>query len=201
VYYRHGIIRNCSDAATLPSLLPSMQAAAAQEGTVTIPLEVTLDRLFGSVQPRSFDVLDVTFPGVADAEIERLVSGKLDALWRALDDSGGLSSGRTHGQLSVTFYERRQKKAWFSMGEEEIPWEIWTVAADIYSPPTERDRRAIMDPLPDRLNNILLTILTHTSSEQGRHSVPPIRTAGVLSPFAFKIEFKVDGVEYRGSGD
>jgi len=194
-----------------------MQAAAAQEGTVTIPLQVTLDRsvardvlgallhailfhrLFGSVQPRSFDVVDVTFPGVADAEIERLVSGKLEALWRALDDSGGLSSGRKHGQLSVTFYERRQKKAWFSIGEEEIPWEIWTVAADIYSPQTERDRRAIMDTLPDTLNNILLSILTHTSSEQGRHSVPPIRTAGVLSPFAFKIEFKVDGVEYGGS--
>jgi len=58
-----------------------------------------------------------------------------------------------------------------------------------------------MAPLSDTLNNILLTILTHTSSEQGRHSVPPIRTAGVLSPFAYKIEFKVDGVEYRGSGD
>lgn len=65
-------------------------------------------------------------------------------LWRALDESGGLAAGRKkrgqvsilsafclrHAavvltsaalltcQLSVTFYERRQKKAWgFSIGE------------------------------------------------------------------------------------
>lgn len=162
---------------------------------------ILFHRLFGSVQPRSFDVLDVTFPGVADAEIERLISSKLDVLWRALDESGGLAAGRKRGQLSVTFYERRQKKAWFSIGEEEIPWEIWIVTADVYSPPTEQDRQAIVGALPDALNNILLTILTHTSSEQGRQSVPPIRTAGVLSPFAYKIEVKVDGVEYGGTGD
>lgn len=94
------------------------------------------------------------------------------------------------------------------------------MTADIYSPPTEQgkalyvvclhgylrdvlvlDRQAIVGALPDALNNILLTILTHTSSEQGRQSVPPIRTAGVLSPFAYKIEVKVDGVEYGGTGD
>jgi hypothetical protein len=101
---------------------------------------------------------------------------------------------------------------------------VRTVHADIYSPPTERgkaccaglgcqcpqtyvaiamvlDRLSILDPLPNALNKALLDILTHTSSERGRQCVPPIHTAGVLSPFTFRIAVKVDGVEYRGSGD
>lgn len=63
------------------------------------------------------------------------------------------------------------------------------------------DRLSILDPLPDALNKALLDVLTHTSSEPGRQCVPPIRTAGVLSPFTFRITVKVDEVEYRGSSD
>jgi hypothetical protein len=47
---------------------------------------VLFHRLFGLVKPRTVDVLDVTMPGVEDANIERTVSEKVGALWRAVED-------------------------------------------------------------------------------------------------------------------
>lgn len=92
-----------------------------------------------------------------------------------------------------------------------------TITADVYSGQAERgsslvkwfqshiahqlssilftDRRSILESLPDTLHTLLLTILTHTSSEIGRACVPPIRTAGVLSPFTYFVGIKVNGVD------
>jgi len=173
----------------------TLERAVARDVLRALLHSILFHRLFGTVHPRCVDVLDVTFPGVSDAEIERLVNDKVELFWRALDDLSASSSSPKRGQLIVTLSERRPKKTWFSMGEEEIAWEIWTINASIYSPQSERDRRAILDPLPDTLSNLLLTILNHTSSEKGRACVPPIVTAGVVSPFPLHIGVKVAGVE------
>jgi autophagy-related protein 101 len=61
------------------------------------------------------------------------------------------------------------------------------------------ERQAILDPLPDTLSGLLLTILNHTSSEKGRSCVPPIVTAGVVSPFPLRIVVSVAGVEIEDS--
>ena len=57
------------------------------------------------------------------------------------------------------------------------------------------ERQAILGPLPDTLSNLLLAVLNHTSSEKGRSCVPPIVTAGVVSPFPLRIVVSVGGVE------
>jgi autophagy-related protein 101 len=48
---------------------------------------VLFHRLFGLVKPKTVDVLDVTMPGVDDADMDRLVSDKVAAFWRAVEDS------------------------------------------------------------------------------------------------------------------
>jgi autophagy-related protein 101 len=57
-------------------------------------------RLFGSIKPKTFEVLDISFPGVADAEIERLVEEKVAAFWRAVD-----ISAEKRGQVRPVQYD------------------------------------------------------------------------------------------------
>ncbi|KAJ7878567.1 hypothetical protein B0H14DRAFT_2711484, partial [Mycena olivaceomarginata] len=46
---------------------------------------ILFHRLFGLVKPQTFDVLDVTMPGVSDPEMEQLVNEKVDAFWRGVE--------------------------------------------------------------------------------------------------------------------
>jgi autophagy-related protein 101 len=48
---------------------------------------VLFHRLFGLVKPKTVDVLDVTMPGVDDADMDRLVGEKVGVFWRAVEDS------------------------------------------------------------------------------------------------------------------
>jgi len=50
---------------------------------------ILFHRLFGTVKPQTFEVLDVTMPGVADPEIERLINDRVHAFWKAIE--GGSS--------------------------------------------------------------------------------------------------------------
>ncbi|THH20185.1 hypothetical protein EW146_g1124 [Bondarzewia mesenterica] len=81
---------------------------------------ILFHRLFGTVKPQTFDVLDVTIPGVADPDMERLVEEKVDMFWRGMENGA-----HRNGQLSVTFSRKDQKKkSWIGITyEEEVPWE------------------------------------------------------------------------------
>lgn len=87
---------------------------------------ILFHRLFGTVKPQTFEVLDVTVPGVADPEMEQLISDKVDIFWKAIENG---TSTNKRGQILVTFSEKRPKKSWFQVyvGEEEVPWEQWQV--------------------------------------------------------------------------
>lgn len=150
-------------------------------------------RLFGLVKPQTFEVLDVTMPGVANAEIEQLVKEKVDSFWKAME--GGPNK---HGQVVVTFSEKRTRKSsWFQvyMGEEEIPWEQWIINAEIRQPKSDRDRQAFHSSLATTLTKSIETILIHTSSERGRTAVPLITNSSGISPFPIKVTVSVGGVE------
>ncbi|KAH6899091.1 hypothetical protein BKA70DRAFT_1375276 [Coprinopsis sp. MPI-PUGE-AT-0042] len=71
---------------------------------------ILFHRLFGTIKPTSFEVLDVTM-------IEQLVSTKVDSFWRNVD------SGIRRGKVVVTFSPRRSRRSWFSAAEELVPWE------------------------------------------------------------------------------
>ncbi|ETW86407.1 hypothetical protein HETIRDRAFT_153484 [Heterobasidion irregulare TC 32-1] len=151
---------------------------------------ILFHRLFGTVKPQTFEVLDVTIPGVADPEIERLVTEKVDTLWRAMENGS-----HRRGQLSVTFSKKDQKKSWIGITyEEEVPWEQWLINTEIRQPTSEQERITFNENLASTLTKSLHTMITRTSSEQGRTAVPPI-TNPSISPFPMKIGVKAGGVE------
>ena len=76
-------------------------------------------------------------PGVSDRETEYLVNEKVDAFWRGIEGGANkrgtvsvhLIQFRTNNddgsQITVTLSEKKLKKNWFSIGEEDVPWEQW----------------------------------------------------------------------------
>ncbi|KAH6906950.1 hypothetical protein BKA70DRAFT_382264 [Coprinopsis sp. MPI-PUGE-AT-0042] len=137
---------------------------------------ILFHRLFGTIKPTSFEVLDVTMPGVADSEIEQLVSTKVDSFWRNVD------SGIRRGKVVVTFSQKIEKKSWFSAAEELVPWEQWVIDAEI-----RQRENADHKALAQHLSKTLRHMLEHTSSESGRAAVPLITNATGISPFPVDI--------------
>ncbi|KAF8061838.1 autophagy-related protein [Lyophyllum atratum] len=153
---------------------------------------ILFHRLFGTVKPQTFEVLDVTMPGVSDQAIERLVDEKVNIFWKWFE-----SGSKKDGQIIVTFAERRPKKSWFQvhMGEEEVPWEKWVVNAKLQQPQTDEDRQSFDADSGDTLTKAIETMLIHTSSERGRMAVPLITSQAELSPFPIQISVIIGGVE------
>ncbi|KAJ3520253.1 hypothetical protein NMY22_g12835 [Coprinellus aureogranulatus] len=171
---------------------------------------ILFHRLFGTIKPQTIEVLDVTMPGVDNPVMEQLVNEKVDAFWK------GIEGGSKRGQILVTFSERKPKKSWFQvyMGEEDVPWEQWIINAELRQLKSDqgrvlgilRPKRTLTGPLPleraslhsalsATLTKIVFTMLTHTSSEQGRAAVPLITNAAGISPFPIQINVKVGDVE------
>ncbi|EGN93571.1 hypothetical protein SERLA73DRAFT_189272 [Serpula lacrymans var. lacrymans S7.3] len=164
----------------------------AKEVLHAILHSILFHRLFGLVKPQSFEVLDVTMPGVVDQEMEQLVNDKVDIFWKGIE--GGVNK---RGQILVIFSEKRPKKSWFQvyMGEEEVPWEQWIINAEMRQPKSDRDRQEFNATLASTLSKSLHVMLTHTSSERGRTAVPLITNSTGISPFPIKMVVKVGGVE------
>ncbi|KDR82145.1 hypothetical protein GALMADRAFT_240679 [Galerina marginata CBS 339.88] len=151
---------------------------------------ILFHRLFGTIKPQTFEVLDVTMPGVSDPETERLVYEKVDTFWKGIE--GGASK---RGQIIITIAEKKVKKSWFSIGEEEVPWEQWVINAELRQPKTDLDRQKFHASLASTLTKTIHTMITYTSSEKGRAVVPPITDATTISPFPFKVTVKVGNME------
>ncbi|PVF97941.1 hypothetical protein CPB86DRAFT_785271 [Serendipita vermifera] len=167
---------------------------------------ILFHRLFGTVKPTTLTInsLDVTFPAVKDEEMEALVEDTVEKFLRALQGMQ-VSSGnpvtasprpqpKREGQLSLSFVEVRQKKAtWFnSGGEEEVPWETWTINILMESP-MGQDRDNLHEYLSETLSRSIISILDYTASERGRAAVPPISTMGGISPFPIRTVLQVGG--------
>ncbi|KAJ7579066.1 autophagy-related protein [Mycena floridula] len=151
---------------------------------------ILFHRLFGTVKPKTLEVLDVTMPGVSDPDMEKLITSKVDIFRKGIE--GGPSK---RGRITVTFSEKKPKSGWFLyLGEEEAPWEEWVINIELRQP-RDRERQAFDAALNQTLTEAIYTILTHTSSEKGRACVPLITNAIGISPFPFRIGVKVGGIE------
>ncbi|KAF8174232.1 autophagy-related protein [Pholiota molesta] len=151
---------------------------------------ILFHRLFGTIKPQTFEVLDVTMPGVSDTDTERLVNEKIEVFWRAIE-----SGANKRGQIIITIAEKKLKKNWFSTGEEEVPWERWVINAELRQPKTDQDRMHFQTNLASTLTETIHTMVNYTSSERGRAVVPPITDATTISPFPFKVVVKVGNLE------
>ncbi|KAH7886373.1 autophagy-related protein [Phlebopus sp. FC_14] len=165
---------------------------SAKEVLHAILHSILFHRLFGTVKPQTFEVLDVTMPGVADPEMGQLVDEKVDIFWKGIE-----SGASKRGQIMVTFSEKKPKKSWFQvyLGEEEVPWEHWVVNVEMRQPKSDKDRQEFDSMLSATLSKALRVMLTHTSSERGRNAVPLITNATGISPFPIRIAVKIDGIE------
>ncbi|RYP26026.1 hypothetical protein DL768_011836 [Monosporascus sp. mg162] len=127
-------------------------------------------RFFPSVAPRSREVLDVTLPYVADAELDTMIERRADELAQQLDAErinnynnnsaktaiggsrgggggaaglgiggvgGGGGGGDGRGTITVQFFEKKRRKAWYGGRDEEVCWESWTVKVTVAEPRTE----------------------------------------------------------------
>ncbi|TFY53872.1 hypothetical protein EVG20_g9937 [Dentipellis fragilis] len=74
---------------------------------------ILFHRLFGSIKPQTFEVLDITLPGVADPEMEALVDEKVEMFWKGMENGAN-----KRGQISVTFSGKQQKKSWIGLSYE-----------------------------------------------------------------------------------
>ncbi|CAG7846985.1 SubName: Full=Uncharacterized protein {ECO:0000313/EMBL:CCA70706.1} [Serendipita indica DSM 11827] len=145
-------------------------------------------RLFGVVKPTNIDFLGITFPAVRDAETENLVELAVDHVLRALNAAPAPPTigSRRQAELEVIFTEKRTKKAnWFnSGGEEEVPWETWTIKVTLENP---QDREMLYEELSMALSKSVMYMIDYTASERGRAAVPLISTATGISPFPIHI--------------
>ncbi|KAF9236537.1 autophagy-related protein [Melanogaster broomeanus] len=165
-----------------------LERRSAKEVLHAVLHSILFHRLFGTVKPQTFEVLDVTMIH----EMEQLVNDKVDVFWKAIE-----SGSNKRGQITVTFSEKKPKKSWFQVyvGEEDVPWEQWIVNAELRQPKSDRDRQEFTTTLSATLTKALQIMLIHTSSEKGRAAVPLITNATGISPFPIRITVKVDGVE------
>jgi autophagy-related protein 101 len=96
-------------------------------------------RFFPSIRPKTRDVLDLTLPFVDDVELETLIDQRTATLVRQLDTSSDMGARNTgvRGLMTVQFFEKKRRKAWFTKGEEEVCWEQWTLDVTLATPRTE----------------------------------------------------------------
>lgn len=151
---------------------------------------ILFHRLLGTIKPKDLEVLNVTMPGVADAIVESQVTKIVDSFWRRIEN-GTIK----RGQISLTLFEKKEVRSWFGTREEEIPWERWIVNAEVRQPRTDADRQTFISTLESNLTKSLHTMLTHTSSPEGRKIVPLMQQQKKpsVSPFTYKITVTIGG--------
>ncbi|ODQ55675.1 DUF1649-domain-containing protein [Saitoella complicata NRRL Y-17804] len=152
---------------------------------------ILFNRIFVNVRPRSREFLNVTYPFVDnDQDLEVLLDERTSSLLNALSPAPSPTTspppgqGHARGQLAMSFYEKRVRKAWFSTQEESVVWERWLIVVDTITPRTERERLRSQREMERQLNETLLKIV-RIANEKKEH-IPPILT-GEANPFPYEI--------------
>lgn len=131
----------------------------------------------------------------------------------------GSMGGSGRGQVTVQFFEKRRRKAWYSRGDDEVCWEIWTVKVTVAEPRTESgelfswplflqntvqglklrprcaERAKVRKAAETTLHNTIMKIITLVNAHKDH--IPPITTSE-HNPFPFHININpqkpADGV-------
>ncbi|RYP68353.1 hypothetical protein DL771_006739 [Monosporascus sp. 5C6A] len=173
-------------------------------------------RFFPSVSPRSREVLDVTLPYVADAELDTMIERRADELAQQLDAErinnnnsaktaiggsrgggggggaaglgiggvGGGGGGDGRGTITVQFFEKKRRKAWYGGRDEEVCWESWTVKVTVAEPRTESERAKVRAAMAQTLTATVMKLVTCVNSHKDH--IPPITTSEA-NPFPYQI--------------
>ena len=85
---------------------------------------VLFNRALGLVRPREvdLDLFNISYVQCVDRGLERVVDEKVGAVLHWMERHPGKPA-----QVSLKFFEKRYKQAWFSKQEERLYWEEWNV--------------------------------------------------------------------------
>lgn len=74
-----------------------------------------------------------------DVELETLIDQRTATLVRQLDTNSDMDTRNAgvRGMMTVQFFEKKRRKAWFTKTEEEVCWEQWTLDVTLAIPQTE----------------------------------------------------------------
>ncbi|KAL2270379.1 hypothetical protein VTJ83DRAFT_2563 [Remersonia thermophila] len=173
-------------------------------------------RYFPTILPQTRDVLGLELAYIPDAEIETLIDQRVAALARQLEAerhqphsaAGGLggymrgggppsgAGGGGRGQITVQFLEKRRRKTWYALrGDDEVPWESWTVKVTVADPRTEGERAKLRRASETTLHNTIMKAVTLANAHKDH--IPPITTTE-SNPFPYQIHVGPPG---SGSGN
>ncbi|KAG0141908.1 hypothetical protein CROQUDRAFT_725432 [Cronartium quercuum f. sp. fusiforme G11] len=149
---------------------------------------ILFQRVFGSIQPKTIEVLGLTFPQVIEPGTERLVEERTESLFKALDH-------KTSQILSLRFLEKRSNrdsKPWYQTAEEDVIWERWEIGFTIHHQSSqsttayqlEGEREKIIKSIKSQLADFLSHQIGFVVSQ--RDHIPAITSSEVV-PFPVDI--------------
>ncbi|CAJ2506339.1 Uu.00g004690.m01.CDS01 [Anthostomella pinea] len=101
---------------------------------------------------------------------------------------GGGGGGGGRGNISVQFFEKKRRKAWYMRaaygGDDEVCWEMWTVRVTVAEPRTESERAKVRQAMQQTLTTTVMKIVTSVNSHKDH--IPPITTSEA-NPFPYQI--------------
>ncbi|KAK4214551.1 DUF1649 domain-containing protein [Rhypophila decipiens] len=164
-------------------------------------------RYFPSVVPQSRDILGIDLPYVPQDEIDTLIEQRVATFARQLETERNQphahpgppnNNGSGRGQITVQFFEKRRRKAWYNMrGDDEVCWESWNVKVTVAEPRTESERVKVRQATESTLRKTVMKTLTLANTNKDH--IPPITTAE-SNPFPYQININPPSQKQIESG-
>ena len=93
-----------------------------------------------------------TYVRAQSPSLDRTLRQELAAFSNDLRRNSGTDRGA--GQVSLEFYQKRKK--W--IGQEDIPWEVWTVRCELVHLVSEQERLRLQEKVGEMLSDKVLLI-------------------------------------------
>jgi len=161
---------------------------------------VLFNRALGLVRPREVDLelFNITYVQCVDRNVERVIDEKVNNVLHWMERNPGRSA-----QVSLKFFEKRYKQAWFSKQEERLYWEQWninvtcrqlgaagglrqrskTTSIDTHDLQEHHERQTRLQSL---LRAVLTQILDHVNNKK-EHIPPVVSSDAVTFPYEINV--------------
>lgn len=175
--------------------LPAVEAEAHQVREVLRCLLNTIlfNRALGYVRPVDVDsdLLDLTYVTVGEPELQAALEQRISELCSAVERCPPAEVA----QVQLSFYERRQRQAWFGAKDERLHWEQWVISLVVASPAVSLSRSALAsgferscqgEDQSEQLREGMEAALTHITrcvSERRDHIPPVVSSATLTFPY------------------
>ncbi|EMR68481.1 putative duf1649 domain protein [Eutypa lata UCREL1] len=112
--------------------------------------------------------------------------------------SGAGAGGDGRGTITVQFFEKKRRKAWYGGRDEEVCWESWTLKVTVAEPRTESERAKVRNAMEQTLSATIMKLVTCVNTQKDH--IPPITTSEA-NPFPYQINVNPGTGGGVGSGD